>query len=128
MRCLAGNYSSSKRRCTHLSDKNINSAAMLHHDRSASPAELSEVVNGDVGGSMSFQLHIELKPRSLVAVIERLEVFSRSPDAICYSRRPADDMASMVLFFDHASDPVRQEIKSWLNQLVGVRTCWDQPS
>lgn len=71
---------------------------------------------------LSFRLLIELKPRSLAAVIERLEVFSQSPDRICYSRRSVDDMASMVLFFDRASDPVRDEIKSWLNQLVGVRT------
>ncbi len=81
-------------------------------------------IDAHVGPSngQSFRLHIELKPRSLAAVIERLEVFSQSPDGIFYSRRSADDMASMVLFFDRASDPVRNEIKNWLNELVGVRT------
>src|ERR1700759_3052211 len=69
--------------------------------------ELSIEARHDQCSSLPFRLHIELKPRSLAAVIERLEVFSQSPDAIYYSRKPADDMACMVLSFAHASDPVR---------------------
>lgn len=100
----------------------LKSVATPHINFAEHSSEASIDAPHDQSSKLPFRLYIELKPRSLAAVIERLEVFSQSPDAIYYSRRPADDMASMVLSFDHASDPVRNEIKSWLSQLVGVRT------
>ena len=68
-----------------------------------------------------FRVYLELRPRCLAAILQRLELLDQSPSAMQFSKGSLDSVASLVLCFDRANEPTREAIVNWLKDLVGVR-------